>query len=216
MKEAIDYNRLKDTILSIKDFEVQAIAAYQYALACRLGELFLYKHKPYRFAKEDRSKPFKDRRKIYGKEYNTLGLTQDCFHEFEDHWEITLPIFKQHEDKPVYGKTFLLKQGKEDWLTNICLNWKNQAGHQLFTMSYEAARKRLKKILEKLPFDYLAQKTMSSHNLRDSRANHFLKLYGFNIVDIRDILHHKSLEATKLYLSSSIEERKNKLKLATQ
>jgi len=216
MKQAIDYPLLKETILAISNKEVQAIVAYQYVLACRLGELFPYTHTIYHFIQADKDKPLKERKKIFAKPYTTQGLTQDCFHEFEDHWEIVMPIFKQHLSKPAYGTGFLLKGGQEQWLTDICFAWKEQAGPTLFTISHEAARKRLKKVLGALGADNLAQKTYSSHNLRDSRANHLLKLYGFNIIDIQQTLHHKRLETTKQYLNSSIDERKEKLKQATQ
>jgi integrase len=221
MKAPIPYDKLKEIILACPDKELQAILAYQYALACRLGELFPYTHKPYHFYPQDKRKPFKERRKTWLPHFETGGIISDSFFEYADHWEIVQPVFKQHEAKPIFGKGFLLKDNpQEAWLNDICLTWlqTHRANPQacIFSMNHETARKKIKKYLALAGFDVRAQKTFSSHNLRDSRADHLLKIYGFSVLDIQKTLHHKNLKTTSEYLDSSIDERIKKLKDATR
>jgi len=196
-KSPIDYEKLKELILTCPDKECQAAMAIQYVLACRLGELF-----PKDFDK-----------------YHSDGLLVDSFQNYPSYWQVSVANFKQRKKKLVMKNGFILKEG-ENWLSDICLNWRKEAidkgRRELFTVSPEGMRKRIKKSLAGAGYDVKAQKTVSSHNLRDSRADHLLKLFGFNILDVQKTLGHANLKTTSEYIDSSVDERVKKLKEATK
>lgn len=221
MKQPIEYSELKQLILNCPDKQVQAIMAFQYVLACRIGELFPYRHKPYHFNPKDnipdpetaKRKPFNQRERIPEKEYETFGLTKSSFTEYPDHWEVWIPSFKKGKGKPMFKVGIILKGNEyEKWLEEICIGWKNSCPTEsLFSIKHDTARKRLKKQLE-FKYDTKAHKTFSSHNLRDSRSDHLLKIFGYSVVDVQKTLDHQNLQTTSFYLDSDVSERLQKLK----
>jgi len=113
----LDYDELKEKILSVTDAQEQALFATQYAAYARVGEI------------------------VVGKCSENPPLTSDSVKETEDHLIITVLTEKtrRHRRVPVSKK-------KEKWLTDIVSAWVEVSeGLPLFPYSTFWAQKKFKK-----------------------------------------------------------------------
>lgn len=200
---------MKEIILNCPSPRTKALLAFQYVLACRVGELVRYKHSASQYLNNNKIV-------VAVPEYVTSGLLKQNMREYPDYWEVLVPNFKQGSGKVQYKTGIIMKDTKENWLRDTCFNWLNMIqGEQVFVFQEETARNLARKALVQLGIDAIANKGFSSHNLRDSRADHLLKIFHFNIIDVQKTLGHKNLNSTQQYIDSSIDERAQKLKQAS-
>jgi len=177
----LTYPEIKELILNEPVKRTQALLAFQYASACRIGEILKYKHKT-----------------TDGQEYVTQGLLKSniTIKDNEIMWQI--PNFKCKKKDRVNKIGFVLKD-KEQWLWEIIHSWITTSQEQIFQLSESKARQLIREALK--PYGY------ASHTLRKSRGTH-LSEWGYNVYEIMNYLGHIRMETGLSYIAATQMRKK--------
>jgi len=194
--EVIPYGVLKNVIVSCSDKRTQALMAFQYGMANRVGEIA----KKYRHKKQRRVK--KTGKMVLLGTFWTAGIKREQFVETKDGLEWESPNFKNAKNK--YKRAWILK--REKWLYDILkARLEEREGEEfLFEIGVSRCRQLVDKELKKHKPEW------RSHCLRHSRATHIADLTGDPFV-VKEVLGHARLETSARYINIAKARLKEKL-----
>ncbi len=195
MKDPLmSYEKISEWLPCIEDFWTRTFIATQYFCAARVGELVKKTHRTKKYAA-----------------YYTNGLIYERVKEYDDYWMVDIPNFKQK--KPAARKKAFFVKSVEPWLNEILapLFREKQKG-RVFPFGFEKARKMVKLEVAKLGRDSNTGRTFTSHNLRDTRADHLRKVYNFDARDLQRTLGLSSISILQHYIESTLDDRIQRMK----
>lgn len=204
MVQALEYDEILHILRPSNPMplRIRALMAFQYASACRIGELLQYNHKlidPKETKKEQKyfvkyPERAKIERKYIYKESQGLLKSKIYIGKNKIIWK--MPNFKTKKKKKQTKEPFILREEKLLW--RIITLWLKQCGEQVFDLKESRARQLIRRYL----------KSKSSHILRKSRGTHLANIFNYTSYDIRDALGHVSLETGTHYISTADREKK--------